>query len=112
MMKKAEKSEIDRGLEVALRTGKVEWGRKKAKQAVERGNVELAVIARNSPIEEIEELEYYANLSGTSLVEYPGSSWELGEVCGRPHMISAVVIRDAGDSKLREVLNREDEEVE
>jgi len=108
-MKGIEKSELDRGLEIVLRTGKVEWGRKKAKQAVERGNVELIVVARNIPEDQKEELEYYARLSGVRLVEYPGTSWDLGEVCGRPHMISAVLIKDIGDSKLRELSEREEE---
>ncbi len=101
-----EKGELDRAVEIVMRTGKVEWGWKKVKKAVVRGGVELVIVAENSPKTERDELGYYATLGGIPVVEYPGSSWELGEVCGRPHMIMALVIRDMGDSKLRELRAR------
>jgi len=110
MMKRMEKGEIDRALGIVRRTGRMEWGGKKAKQAVERGNVDLVIIAENSPAAAREELEYYAKLSGVSLVEYPGTSWDLGEACGRPHMVSALIIRDEGDSRLTERKDEADEE--
>ena len=103
-MKRMEKGEIDRALGIVRRTGRMDWGGRKAKQAVERGNVDLVILAENSPAAQRTELEYYAKLSGVPLVEYPGTSWDLGEACGRPHMVSALIIRDAGDSRLPEQL--------
>jgi large subunit ribosomal protein L30e len=88
----------------------MEWGGTKAKHAVERGNVDLVIIAENSPAAAREELEHYAQLSGVPLVEYPGTSWDLGEACGRPHMVNALIIRDAGDSRLTEQLAVGEEE--
>jgi large subunit ribosomal protein L30e len=73
--------------------------------------VDLVIIAENSPAAAREELEYYAKFSGVPLVEYPGTSWDLGEACGRPHMVSALIIRDEGDSRLTDRL-AEDEEGE
>lgn len=104
--KSMEKGELDRAVEIVMRTGKVEWGWVKAKKAVVRGGVELVIVAANSPAAEREELGHYATLGSIPVVEYPGTSWELGEVCGRPHMIMALVIRDVGDSKLRELKAR------
>lgn len=104
-----EKGELDRAVEIVMRTGKVEWGWKKAKKAVVRGGVELVIVAANSPAAEREELGHYATLGGIPVMEYPGTSWELGEVCGRPHMIMALVIRDVGDSKLRELRTRSED---
>jgi len=104
-----EKGELDRAVEIVMRTGKVEWGWKKAKKAVARGGVELVIVAANSPAAEREELGHYATLGGIPVMEYPGTSWELGEVCGRPHMIMTLVIRDVGDSKLRELRTRSED---
>ncbi|MFQ6123159.1 MAG: 50S ribosomal protein L30e [Candidatus Heimdallarchaeota archaeon] len=101
-----EKGELDRAVKIVMRTGKMEWGWKKAKQAVLRGGVELLIVAANIPMTEREELRYYATLGGIPIVEYPGTSWELGEVCGRPHMIMVLMIRDVGDSKLKELGTR------
>jgi large subunit ribosomal protein L30e len=39
-------------------------------------------------------------LSGVPLIVYEGTSLELGAVCGKPFTVSAMTIREAGDSDI------------
>ncbi|RLG95322.1 50S ribosomal protein L30e, partial [Candidatus Bathyarchaeota archaeon] len=51
-------------------------------------------------------LEYYCKLSGIPLIVYDGTSLELGAVCGKPFTVSAMTIREPGDSDIMKVVVR------
>jgi large subunit ribosomal protein L30e len=64
------------------------------------GKVQLVIAASNCPKRVREELEHYCKLSKIPFLAYPKTSAELGRVCGKPFVVSAMAIRDHGDSDI------------
>jgi large subunit ribosomal protein L30e len=93
-------ADLDNALATAVRTGKVLFGANTALKMAMTGKVRLIVVASNSPQKIREKLEYYCKLSKIPLIFYPGSSLELGKVCNKPFFVSALSIRDPGNSDI------------
>jgi large subunit ribosomal protein L30e len=73
----------------------------------------MIIVASNCPDEIRKDLEYYCKLSNIPLITYRGSSIDLAAVCGKPFLVSALTIREPGDSEiLRLVEPAETEETE
>ncbi|MEM2875848.1 MAG: 50S ribosomal protein L30e [Candidatus Bathyarchaeia archaeon] len=96
--------DVEREIERAVNTGKVFFGFKSALKGALEGRVKLIVLARNSPEEIKKKIEHYSKLSNVPVMVYSGSGRDLGEVCRKPFMVSALSIREIGDSKIMEVL--------
>lgn len=96
--------DIDRGIRVAVDTGDTILGSEKSIHSLKLGKGQLVVVAKNSPKEIIEDVEYYSNLSDIPYYIYQGSSVELGSVCGKPFTVATLIINDPGDSTILEDL--------
>lgn len=89
--------DFESSLRRAIKTGTVKSGQKSTKECIENKTAQLVVVAENCPE------EYVASISETSDVfvyTYAGSSVLLGKTCGRPHMVSALAVVDAGESDI------------
>ena len=95
--------DIERGIRVAVDTGKVILGSNKSIQAIELGNGELVVLAANAPKTLKEDVEVYSKLSEIPVHVFDGSSVELGSVCGKPFTVSVLVVQEPGDSNILEL---------
>ncbi|MFQ6095095.1 MAG: 50S ribosomal protein L30e [Candidatus Bathyarchaeia archaeon] len=95
--------DLNKSIAQAVKTGKVMYGSKSALKNAKTGKVRLIVAAGNSPPEFLKDLEYYCGLSKIPLIVYEGTSRDLGRVCGKPYTVSALAIRDPGDSDILEV---------
>ena len=95
-------AEIDLAREIrrAVDTGRVLFGQKQAEKYLLKDSVALIIVSRNAPGATAEKMAYYADLSGTPLVEYPGTGLELGAVGGKPHPVSGMAVQDTGKSKV------------
>jgi large subunit ribosomal protein L30e len=51
----------------------------------------------------------YARLSNIPVYIYPGTSRELGTLCAKPFVVSALAIVDEGDSRIVEAIKSEAE---
>ena len=91
---------LDQALGIAVKTGKVLFGANSTIKNVMTGKVRLAIIASNCPDEIRKKIERYCKLSGIPLIVSPRNNVELGRVCGKPFSISALAIRDPGDSDI------------
>ena len=87
-----------------ISTGKVEFGSKKAFDLIKSGKAKLVITSENCPKEVKEDIEHYSKISETPNVIYPGTSMALGEVCGKPFLVSNVTVVNAGDVKIKELL--------
>lgn len=94
------KSEIDKSLGIAVKTGKILFGSNLTIKNAITGRVKLVIVASNCPKSKREKIEYYCKLSNVPLIIYPGSSLDLGSACGKPFMVAALAIRDPGDSDI------------
>jgi large subunit ribosomal protein L30e len=92
--------DVDKAIVAAVKTGKVFLGANLAIQNAKTGRVKLIILAANCPQETREDLEYYSGLSKIPLITYRGSSIDLATVCGKPFTISALSIREPGDSEI------------
>jgi large subunit ribosomal protein L30e len=92
--------DIDKAITAAVKTGKVSFGASSAVQSAQTGKAKLIIIAANAPKKVREDIEYYGNLSKVPLIIFKGSSLDLAAVCGKPFTVSALSIREPGDSEV------------
>ena len=95
--------DIERGIRVAVDTGKVILGSNKSTQAIKLGKGELVVIAANAPKDVKEDIETYSKLSDMPVYTFEGSSVELGSICGKPLTVTVLVVLEPGDSNILEL---------
>jgi large subunit ribosomal protein L30e len=90
----------DKAISTAVKTGKVSFGSNSAIQSAKTGKAKIIIVASNCPDEIRRDLEYYCRLSNVPLITYKGSSTDLAAVCGKPFLVSALTIREPGDSEI------------
>ncbi|MFX1511282.1 MAG: 50S ribosomal protein L30e [Promethearchaeota archaeon] len=101
--------DIDRAINIAVKSGKVELGARNAILNAQLGKARLIILAENCPAKTTKRIEFFLKGSKTSMMTLTKSSLELGTICGRPHRISALTIHDPGDSKILEVIDTKSE---
>jgi large subunit ribosomal protein L30e len=101
---------IDKAIASAVKTGKVSFGANSALQNAKSGKAKMIILASNCPKDIKEQIEYYGKISKVPVMTYKGGSMDLAEVSSKPFIISALSIRESGDSDILKVI--ETEEVE
>jgi large subunit ribosomal protein L30e len=92
--------DVNKAIATTVKTGKVLFGANNAVKSVKTGKAKLIVLAANCPRRVREDIEYYGKLSAIPVIIYNGTSIDLGAVCGKPFMVSALTIKDPGDSDI------------
>ncbi|MEM0377379.1 MAG: 50S ribosomal protein L30e [Thermofilum sp.] len=100
-------AELARELQTALRTGKVVLGYRRTLKELVNDRAKLVVIAKNAPSHISEELKRYASLAKIPVLVFEGSSRELGSVCRKPFMVSALAVLDPGESTILQIAKGE-----
>lgn len=95
--------DLSRALMTAYKSGKVLFGADSTLKNAMTGKVRLIVAASNCPEKLGRDLEYYCKLSNIPFLVYSRPSIELGRVFGKPFTISALAIKDLGDSDILKV---------
>ena len=96
--------DIEKAITTAVKTGKVSFGANSAIKNAKTGKIKLIILASNCPRDTREDIEYNCKLSKIPLIVYKGSSIDLATVCGKPFMISALSIRESGDSEILKLI--------
>ncbi len=104
--------DIDKAISTAVKTGKVQFGADSAIQNAKTGKARMIVLASNCPKETREDIEHYCKLSSVPVMVFRGSSIDLSNVCGRPFIVSALSIREPGDSEILKLTDKPEEEEE
>lgn len=92
--------DVDKAITTAVKTGKVSLGAASAVQNAQTGKVKLIILASNCPKDVRGDVEYYSKLSKVPMIIYKGTSLDLAAVCGKPFSVSALSIREPGDSEI------------
>ena len=100
---------MDRAIATSVKTGKVMFGANNAVKNAKLGRGKLIIVASNCPSDVVEDVTYYSMLSDVPVVIYKGSSIDLGMRCGKSFMISALTIREPGDSDILKAIREEPE---
>jgi len=96
--------DIDKAVSTAVKTGKVSFGANSAVQNAQTGKAKLIILAANCPKEVRDDVEHYSKLSNLPVITYKGSSLDLAAACGKPFSISALSIREPGDSEILKLM--------
>ncbi len=90
---------LDKSIRSAVDSGNVILGTKESLNLVLAGDAKYIVVAENCEKNAKEDLRRYAEISGIDVQEFSGSSVELGEVCGKPFVVSMLAVLDSAKSK-------------
>jgi large subunit ribosomal protein L30e len=100
--------DVDKAIATAVKTGKVSFGTNTALQNSKTGKAKMIVLASNCPKDIKDKVEYYGILSKVPVMMYKGNAIDLAAVCNKLFVISALSIRETGDSEILKVTeNRE-----
>lgn len=95
--------DINTAIKRIIRTGKVEYGNKKAVNLILNNKAKLVIVSSNCPRDILQDIEHYSKLTNTPVFKYNGTSLELGEVCGKPFVIANLTVIDFGDVNLTDI---------
>ncbi|MGD6811101.1 MAG: 50S ribosomal protein L30e [Candidatus Bathyarchaeia archaeon] len=95
---------IDKAIASAVKTGKVSFGANAALQNAKTGKAKMILLASNCPKDIKDNIEYYGKISKVPVITYKGTSMDLAEVAGKLFIISALSIRESGDSDILKVI--------
>ena len=92
--------DVNKAIGTVVKTGKVLFGAGSALKSVKAGRARLILLASNCPQDVRGDIEHFGGLSEVPVVIYNGSSIDLGAACGKPFMVSALTVREPGDSDI------------
>jgi large subunit ribosomal protein L30e len=95
--------DVDKAIATAVKTGKVSFGANAAIQSAKTGKAKMIILAANCPKDIKEQIEYYGKLSKVPVMTHKGASMDLAAVCNKLFIISALSIRETGDSEILKV---------
>jgi large subunit ribosomal protein L30e len=96
--------DVDKAIATAVKTGKVSFGANAALQNAKTGKAKMIILAANCPKDIKEQVEYYGKISKVPVITYKGASMDLAMVCNKLFIISALSIRETGDSEILKVI--------
>jgi large subunit ribosomal protein L30e len=98
--------DITKEIRRAVDTGKVQFGEKQTEKSVLNGIGELIIVSSNVPTAKKEKTQHFAKLAEVQYFEFDGTGKKLGSVCGKPFMVSMMLIEDAGKSNILKTLTQ------
>ncbi|UCE13781.1 MAG: 50S ribosomal protein L30e [Candidatus Heimdallarchaeota archaeon] len=98
------KLELEKAISMAISTGKVKLGYNATLKSVLSGKAKVTIVSDNLPLDSKNSLLRNCELSQIPIIQYEKSGFELGAVCGRPHIVSTIAILDPGNSKIMDQL--------
>ncbi len=85
---------------MAVKTGKVDFGTNTAQSSTASARAKLVILASNCNKDQARDILYNAEQSEVPVYVFQGSSLDLGALCEKPFPVSALVIREPGDSEV------------
>ncbi len=102
--------DVNKAILSAVKTGKVSFGSNAALQNAKSGKAKMIILASNCPKDIKDEIGYNCNLSNVPVMTFKGTSIDLATVCNKPFVISALSIRETGDSDILKVTEKNEAE--
>ena len=92
--------DVDKAIASAVKTGKVVFGASEAIRSARTGKARLIVVASNSPRQLRENIDHNGKLSQVPVVAYRSNSVDLGMICGKRFAVTALTVKEPGDSDI------------
>jgi large subunit ribosomal protein L30e len=100
------KVDVNKQIEMAVRTGKVTFGVKEALDAARFAKAKLLIMASNCPEPHRQDILQYAKQSSVPIYQYQGSSVDLGGACQKPFVVAVLTVKEPGDSEILKLAAR------
>ncbi len=92
--------EVSKEIGQAVATGKVVIGAAQSIKILKRGQAKLVVAASNCEQNILADVKHYAALANVPIHMFGGTSENLGLACGKPFLVSVLVIVNPGSSNI------------
>jgi large subunit ribosomal protein L30e len=92
--------DISKAIRMCVDTGKVSLGMSGVKKKVLNGQGKLVILASNVSLDDFADLQKYAKISDMKILKVSEDSRSLGALCGKPFVVSALVVLETGDSPI------------
>ncbi len=96
-------SEAGKEIRRAIDTGNVVFGIRESLHHLREGEGQLLVVAQNTPVLTSEDARHLAQLAEVAVYTFHGTGLDLGSICGKPHVVSTLLVLDAGKSRVQEL---------
>ena len=93
-------ADINKAIIMTVKNGKVLFGINDALRSAKAGRAKLIIVAENCPSRVRDAVHFYCRLSNVPIIVYNGTSIDLGIVCGKSFTVSALTVREPGDSDI------------
>ncbi len=87
----------------AVDTGKVIFGLRGVEKTILTEKGEIVIVSSNIPKLTKERLKEQAKHSNIPLYGYEGNAKDLGAICGKPFVVSALLVKDTGKSNVMQL---------
>lgn len=92
--------DAETAIRLAVKSGKTVFGANRTLQLLRTGSPRVVILAANAPSEVITEVDMLAKANKVPIHEFQSNSWDLGQICGRPHMVAAMAVLEPGDADI------------
>ncbi len=98
--------DINRQIKILMRTGKFSLGTAEAVTAARMGRAKIIILSSNCPEPHRTDIARYAGMSQIPVhISEVGSS-DLGSICEKPYMVSAISVTEPGDSEILQLAGK------
>lgn len=104
--KKERENPLTTAVRLAVESGKVQYGARTGIAASILGKAKLFVLASNTPADTRQKIEAYSKASDIPLIDFEGTTMELGSVCGRPFPVSVLSVFEVGTSSIMDLAKK------
>lgn len=98
--------DAETAIRLAVKSGKTILGARRTLHMLRTGSPRVVVLAANAPIQIADEVSTLAQAHSVPIHKYQSNSWDLGQLCGRPHMVAALAVLDPGDADVAALTGR------
>ena len=92
--------DAETAIRLSVKSGRTVLGTRRALHLLRTGSPRVIVLAGNTQREVVDTISSLAKASSVPIHHYKSNSWDLGQLCGRPHMVTALTILESGDADI------------
>ncbi len=98
--------DVSKSIRMVADSGKVLLGAQETRKMALSGKARLVIMSSNCPQNYRHDVEHYCRIAGISVMQFPGTSLELGTACGKPFPVSTMAVLESGNSDILEIAKR------
>ncbi len=98
---------LSKAIRMCMESGEVVLGSREVMQSARHGKGKAVVMSANVPAEASSDVRRYCSLSSLPIIEFSGTSMDLGSVCGKPFPVSMLLVMETGNSSILEMAKKE-----